>query len=520
MLCMEAAVSTEENTLDTLRELACENRLLKQQNQSLRAQLDWFKKQLFGRKSEKRLVEAPTQLDMSELLGSMPERQEAPTTEKITYIRRKKKRGEDNVTGQGLRFDPDVPVEVIEIGHPALSGDDASDYELIDMKISHKLAQRPGSFVVLEYRRAVVKNKRSQTLSTPPLPAPVLDKCLADVSLLAGILIDKFTYHLPLYRQHQRMAQCGIQLSRTSLTTWSQRAIALLKPIYQAQLRQILQSRVLAMDETPLKAGRKQKGRMHQGWLWPLYGQNDEICFSYASSRGRQHIEAQLKGFEGVLLTDGYAAYDSFARNKPQITQAQCWAHARRYFVKAEPLEPEAVAKALELIGALYRVEQESRREGLRGEEKLALRRRRSQPLVEAFFSWCHEQRQRIDLVNSNPLSRALVYVANHQEQLSVFLTEPDVPLDTNHVERNLRGIPLGRKNWMFSWTELGAEHIGIIQSLLTTCRLQGVNPYTYLVDVLQRVASHPARDVESLIPRLWKERFADNPLRSPLDRS
>ncbi|HEC07713.1 MAG TPA: IS66 family transposase [Thiolapillus brandeum] len=519
MLHMEAAVSIQEITPAFVQELVSEISNLRQQNQALQSQLDWFKKQIFGQKSEKRLVEIPGQLELGELLdGEKPAAPEVPT-ETITYIRRKKQRGDDCATDEGLRFDQDVPVEVIEIGHPALRGAEADDYEPIDYKITHKLAQRPGSYVVLEYRRPVLKHKPTQTLSTPPLPTPVLDRCLADVSLLVGLLIDKFLYHLPLYRQHQRMQLAGIQLSRTTLTIWVQRTIDLLKPIYEAQLRNILLSRVLAMDETPIKAGRRQKGKMHQGWLWPIYGEGDEVCFTYSPGRGSQHLEALLKEFEGVLLTDGYAAYDRFARNKPEITQAQCWAHARRYFVRAESIEPKAVAEALEQIGALYRIEEEIRKKELRGEEKLAYRSRQSKPLADDFFAWCHEQRQRFDLVNSNPLSKALVYVANHQEQMSVFLSDPDVPIDTNHVERNLRGIPLGRKNWMFCWTEVGAEQVGIIQSLLVTCRLQGVNPYTYLVDVLQRIALHPAREVEALTPRRWKECFAGNPLRAPLDR-
>jgi hypothetical protein len=319
------------------------------------------------------------------------------------------------------------------------------------------------------------------------------------------------------------MLQSGIQLSRASLTTWTQRSIALLKPIYQAQLKHILQSRVLAMDETPIKVGsskakKKQQGKLHQGWLWPIYGEADEVCFTYSASRGKQHIEDQLKGFAGVLLTDGYAAYASFAQNKPGIIQAQCWAHARRYFVKAEKIEPEAVSQALDTIRGLYRIEEVIREKALAPEKALALRTEKSKPLADIFFAWCHEQRQRIDLLNSNPLSRALTYVANHQEQMSVFLSDPDVPIDTNHVERNLRGIPMGRKNWLFSWSEVGAEQVGIIQSLLVSCRLHGIKPYTYLVDVLQRIALHPARNVEELTPRVWKERFAANPMRSPLD--
>ena len=138
-------------------------------------------------------------------------------------------------------------------------------------------------------------------------------------------------------------------------------------------------------------------------------------------------------------------------------------------------------------------------------------------PIVEVFFGWCHTQRQRLDLVHSEPLAKALVYADNHQHQLKVYLGDPAVPMDTNHLERALRVIPMGRKAWLFNWTEVGARHVGIIQSLLTTCRLHDIDPYAYLVDVLQRIALHPARDVEQLTPRQWKTRFADNPLRSDL---
>ena len=145
---------------------------------------------------------------------------------------------------------------------------------------------------------------------------------------------------------------------------------------------------------------------------------------------------------------------------------------------------------------------------------------RHALPIVEAFFAWCHQQRQRMDLVNTDPLAKALVYADNHQAQLKVYLGDPEVPIDTNHLERALRVIPMGRKNWMFCWSEVGARQVGIIQSLLTTCRLHNVDPYTYLVDVLQRVSLHPARDTMELTPRCWKDRFAAKPLRSDLDHA
>lgn len=172
---------------------------------------------------------------------------------------------------------------------------------------------------------------------------------------------------------------------------------------------------------------------------------------------------------------------------------------------------------ALSLIAALYKIEERIKNEKLTGEAKRACRQQYSKPVVDKFFSWVDEQSQRIDLVPSDPFSKALAYAKKREEGLRVFLDDPDVPLDTNHVERGLRCIPMGRRNWLFSWTEIGAEHVGIIQSLIYTCRLHGVKPYDYLIDVLQRVDRHPASDILELTPRVWKEKFGDNPLRSDL---
>ena len=493
---------------------------LQQEITALKQQLDWFKRQLFGRKSEKRLIEHPDQFEFGALLGVPPAAESSVPTEKITYTRRRpKQRKEDDVTDGGLRFGPDVPVEVIELSAPQLEGPEADQYEVIDTKISRRLAQRPGSYVVLEYRRPVLRHKPSASLLEVPAPAAVFAGSLADVSLLAGLLVDKFCYHLPLYRQHQRLKDAGITLSRATLTNYTQRTIELLRPIYDAQWRHILQSKVLAMDETPIKAGRKKKGQLQATWYWPIYGEDDEICFTWSTGRGSAHIEQQLNGFEGVLLSDGYAAYDRYAKNKPRITQAQCWAHTRRYFDRARTSDP-AADEALALIGGLYQIEQQIREKALEGQAKLEYRSRHALPIVEAFFGWCHAQRRRMDLVNTDPLAKAILYAENHQAQLKVYLGDPEVPIDTNHLERALRVIPMGRKNWLFCWSEVGAKQVGIIQSLLTTCRLHQIDPYTYLVDVLQRVALHPARDVEALTPRCWKACFANKPLRSDLDHA
>lgn len=199
------------------------------------------------------------------------------------------------------------------------------------------------------------------------------------------------------------------------------------------------------------------------------------------------------------------------------LTHAQCWAHARREVFEARDIEPSLAETALTHIGKLYDVEAHIRKHDLQAEHKRAWRQAHAKPTVERFFKWVDQYFEAQGFLPSSPFTKALNYIRERRTGLMVYLDDPDVSIDTNHLERALRVIPMGRKNWMFSWTELGAKHIGIVQSLLVTCRLHGINPYDYLVDVLQRVGQHPASRVEQLTPRVWKTLFASNPLRSDL---
>lgn len=189
----------------------------------------------------------------------------------------------------------------------------------------------------------------------------------------------------------------------------------------------------------------------------------------------------------------------------------------RRGFFEAQDAEPQVAAEALSRIGALYAIEEEIRGKQLSGEAKRQHRLTHSKPQVDSFFAWVAQQLEQQGLLPSNPLTRALAYARERRAGLEVFLGDPDVPMDTNHLERALRAILMGRTNWLFCWTELGAKHVGIMQSLIVTCRLHGIDPYTYLVDVLQRVGQHPASRVSELTPRLRKRHFAHAPLRSDL---
>ena len=485
----------------------------------LQQQLDWFKRQLFGRTSEKRLeFDEVEQANLFAALGIETPPDRAVPSQEIRYRRREKRR-DGAVNESGLRFDETVPVETIDVIDPVVEAIPEAEREVIGEKVSHRLAQEPGSYKILRYVRQVVKRRDTGELVTPRAPPNVLERTCVDVSFLAGMLIDKFRYHLPLHRQHQRLADAGIRVSRSSLTSWAGRAVDLLEPITAAQAAHILEGSVVAMDETTIKAGRVAPGKMRTAHFWPIYGEADEIAFHYAPSRAHKHVKAFLGDFRGTLLSDGYAAYAAYAQRRG-LVHAQCWSHCRRNYVDAEESDPAGVAKALSLIRAIYLHEKSIRKQKLDGPAKLAYRREYSTPAVDAFFTWCAKQRQRLDLLPTNPFAKALAYAVERESGLRVFLDDPRVSPDTNHLERGIRPIPMGRRNWLFAWTELGAARVGVIQSLLVTCKLHNVDPYTYLVDVLQRVGQHPAKRVVELTPRVWKTLFVDRPLRSDLDRT
>jgi transposase len=522
---MQSAASTGSSDLTQVSAMSAAQLLAVVQSQAekitaLEHQIEWFRRQYFGQKSERFAPESdPNQLHLGETFPvptpPIEERKIIPTHT------RRVRRDDGAESGEELKFfdESRVPVQTITLVHEDVKGLSPDDFDVIGEKVTYRIAQCPGAYHVLKYCRPVIKLKSSAKILTLPAPTGVLEGSRADVSFLAGLLMDKFAWHLPLYRQHQRLEAAGIRVSRQWLTQLAQGSISLLAPIYEAQFASIRVSRVKAMDETPIKAGRAGHGKMHTGYFWQIYGEHDEICFPFHPSRSADFVRHALgikPAANAVLLTDGYAAYEQYAE-KTGINHARCWTHSRRGFFDALTAEPTGAAEALEQIKALYAVEDEIRDRKLVGDAKQLHRLTHSKPLVELFFEWVDRQLERQGFTPSNPYIQALNYVRARRVGLEIFLTDPDVPIDTNHLERALRVIPMGRKNWNFCWTELGAKHVGIIQSLIVTCRLHGVDPYTYLVDVLQRISEHPASRVAELTPRQWKQHFAASPMRSDI---
>jgi transposase len=280
---------------------------------ALRHQLDWFKRQVFGSKSERFVPEPDAhQMHLGELLPLQAQQPEAGS-QVPAHTRRKHRRDfvEDDDRGAPFFDASKVPVQTIEVPNPEIKGLSPDQYEVIGEKVTHRLAQRPGSYVVLKYVRPVIKRLDSQRLHCAYAPAGVIEGSRADVSFIAGVLLDKFAWHLPLYRQHQRLIAAGFKLSRQWLTQLVQQGAQLLKPIYEAQLASVCSSRVKAMDETSVKAGRTTPGKMNTGYFWPIYGEHDEVCFPFFDSREHDNVQQALglkQPNDAVLLSDGYEA--------------------------------------------------------------------------------------------------------------------------------------------------------------------------------------------------------------------
>jgi transposase/uncharacterized coiled-coil protein SlyX len=333
-------------------------------------------------------------------------------------------------------------------------------------------------------------------------PAQAVEKGIAAEGLLAHVVVSKYVDHLPLYRLEKIFSREGLDLPRSTLVGFVAEATAALTPIGEELKRQIVSTRYIQTDDTPVTVladfGGSFKGRLWT-YLDPL---GKQVVFDATPTRERDGPLRFLEGFRGHLQADAYSGYDALYR-RGGIVELACWAHARRRFVEALETEPRG-ATIVGLVQSLYQVERDAAEAS--ADERRRMRQERSIPILAKL----DEERQALhkDVLPKSPLGEALRYVDNQWRALNRFVEDGDLLIDNNGAERQLRAVAVGRKNWLFAGSLEGLHRAALLYSLAQSCRLVGVEPFAYFKDVLLRVTTHPQSAIAQLTPKGWAEAF------------
>ena len=314
------------------------------------------------------------------------------------------------------------------------------------------------------------------------------------------MVVSKCDDSLPLYRMEKAFARQGFTIPRSTLCGLFHRAAELVAPIADRLLELACHSPYLSADETRMPV--QHEGGCRNGWVWTFL--TDRIvAYVFTELREGRLPETLLGGSAGFLQIDGATIYDSSFKENNR-TRAGCWAHCRRMFFKAQNQEPQLAREAMVLIVNLYIVEFDAAELDILGtDDHLAMRKTRSKKLVDDFEALV--VRERPNHPPKTPMGRALTYAFRQMETLKVFLTDPKIRLDNNLSENALRIMALGRKNYLFVGHDVAGKNLAVLQTVVATCKLHGINPYDYLGDILIRVQTHPKSRLDELLPFNWK---------------
>jgi transposase len=488
--------------------LVAERDALTAQNERLRHLLLKLRRRQFGRKSE-RLPEDQLPFAFEEIEATLAGNEaeagkRSPGAREEADRRRRSGRG---------RLPAHLPrVEVVLA--PEATARPCCQGPLV--KIGTDAAERldviPARFrVVVTKRPKLACRTCSGVVLQAPAPARLIEGGVPTEATVAHVLVSRYADHLPLYRQSQILARQGIEIGREVLADWTGTAAAEVVPVVRRMREILLASPRLFADETAMPVLDPGRGRTKTGYAWAIarddrpWGGTDPpaVVFHYAPGRGAGHAKALLAGYRGILQCDGYAAYKTLAAAGEGVTLAFCWSHVRREFIELAKGKTAPIAQeTLQRIAALYAIEAEVR--GEPADIRRALRQEKSRPLVEDLFAWLPTQLAR--LPGSSPTAQAIRHALNHRDGLARFLDDGRIDLDTNAVERAIRPVALGRKNALFAGSDGGAARWAAVASLVETAKLNGVEPYAWLRDVLTRmVEGHPVSRLDELLP--WASR-------------
>jgi len=511
-------VSEEVRLQEIIAQKDAQNRLLQAENERqsqeiklLKEKIDLLIRRIFGAKSEQ-LDAAQLELllkedDQSGKADASAEKAEAgPIVEVLKPV---VKRADKAQRRERLPENLAVEREIID---PQEVRDNPKAFRCIGEEVTEQLDYRPAKF----FRRQIVRRKfvrREQNELPPviaPLPASLQERCIAAPGLLAQVLVSKYCDHLPLYRQEQiYWNRHQVWLPRQSLARGVYLASEWLKPIYLQIKEQLMAGSYLQIDETPIRYLDPGNGKTGLGYFWVAHRPREDVLFEWHTSRETNCLQKLIPvHFGGKIQCDGYSAYDRFARDRTSqggsVLLAGCWAHVRRGFFEARDHAPKEAAWILIQIAHLYDIERSLRRERAGPALREARRSSRSQPICRRIHRILQRWYLSRRFLPRSTMGKALSYTLAQWGCLELYLKEPEVEIDNNLVENAIRPTALGKKNWLFFGDADAGQRSAIIYSIIESCRRHGIEPYTYIRDVLTRLPTMTNHQIKDIVPKAW----------------
>jgi len=516
--CVAETLEKALDRLATLEErveiLTAELEKKQRENHELKLLVDYLQRHRFGPKSE-RIDPGQLQIPFDDLVEvveaehqeqALPEAKEAPDGESpddriAPKHRRKGAHGRKSLPANLRREHVEHDLDLEDRTCPCCSKEMARIGELVTEEVDWV----PASVIVREHVRPKYACRSCQEgVVNAVLPPRPIEKGRPGPGLLSQILVSKYADHLPLHRQEAIFERQGYSVSRSTMCDWVGRCAELLFPIVQVMREDVIASAVINADETSvLMQINSQGGGKQTCWLWGYVGDKDDVVFDFRLSRSRDGPTDFLLGFAGFLQVDGYAGYNEVCRRE-DVIKAACWAHARRGFFEALPSATADASNVLAKIQRLYRVEKQGREAGLDVDGLAELRQSRSAPILASILQ--DLERLAKSTLPRSPLGKAVAYTLNLWEELGHYIHDGRLAIDNTTVERAMRGVAVGRKNWLFCGSQSGGERAAVMYSLVETCKRHGVEPFEYFRDILCRIPTCSDEEIAELTPRAWKQ--------------
>ena len=465
-------------------------------------ELDQLKKLIFGSKSERFIPAVNPQqavLPFGETSTQAPQ-----VVEKTIKVKEKRSKQEGNYNHNGRSLFPEsLPREVVEI-EPE---EDVEGCTCIGVEVTETLNLTPAKLVVNRYERKKYIRKNAEGIAIGPLPERPIERLMAETPLLAQIILDKYLDHLPLNRQIERYKRLGLEIPVSTMVGWIKAVSDLVAPLLDVHQKKLLKSIYLMADETTIKVldGDK-KGKTHLGYYWVFFDPlGKQVLFVYQPGRSGEYPAAILQNFKGYLQSDGYAGYHQFS-NWKDIGLLGCMAHARRKFIEAEKNDRERHEYAVKVFAELYTIEADLRSREADFDTIKKERAEKSRPILTRLKKWLIEEISKV--LPKSPIGTAIKYTLERFDKLEAYLEDGRLQIDNNAVERALRPVAIGRKNYLFAGSHQAASRAATFYSLLGTCKVQGIDPMKYLIYILNNIASHPVNKLEELLPENLKSQL------------